>query len=223
MADVTTTMKQNIIDADRAGLQVRIHAIGDRANATILDYYAEAEKADGARDRRFTIEHAQHLRMEDLKRFGGQKVVASMQPFHIIDDGRWAWKRLDPARLKGTYAFRTILDTGGVLAFGSDSPVAPWDPLYGVYAAVTRRTLDDKNPGGWIPDQKITVEETVRGYTVGSSFAEFQEKEKGLLDVGYLADFVILSDDIFKIDPVKIRDVTVLKTVVDGKIVFERK
>lgn len=223
MADVTTTMKQNIIDADKAGLQVRIHAIGDRANATILDYYAEAEKADGARDRRFTIEHAQHLRMEDLKRFGGQKVVASMQPYHIIDDGRWAWKRLDPARLKGTYAFRTILDTGGVLAFGSDSPVAPWDPMYGVYAAVTRRTLDDKNPGGWIPDQKITVEETVRGYTVGSAFAEFQEKEKGVLDVGYLADFVILSDDIFKIDPVKIRDVTVLKTVVDGKIVFERK
>lgn len=223
MADVTTTMKQNIIDADKAGLQVRIHAIGDRANATILDYYAETEKADGPRDRRFTIEHAQHLRVEDLKRFGAQKVVASMQPFHIIDDGRWAWKRLDPDRLKGTYAFRTILDSGGILAFGSDSPVAPWDPMFGVYAAVTRRTLDDKNPGGWIPEQKISVDETVRAFTVGSAFAEFQEKDKGILDVGYLADFVILSDDIFTIDPVKIRDVKVLKTVVDGKVVFERK
>lgn len=222
MADVTTTMKQNIIDADKAGLQVVIHAIGDRANATILDHYADLENTNGARDRRFRIEHAQHLRVEDLKRFGSQKVVASMQPFHIIDDGRWAWKRLDEGRLKGTYAFRTILDNGGVLAFGSDSPVAPWNPLYGIYASVTRRTLDDKNPGGWIPEQKITVEETVRAFTVGSAYAEFQEKEKGTLEVGKLADFIILSDDIFKIDPVKIKDVTVLKTIVDGKVVFER-
>ena len=222
MADVTTTMRQDIENADKAGLQVRIHAIGDRANATILDHYSAVEKANGNHERRFTIEHAQHMRMEDLKRFAGQKVVASMQPFHIIDDGRWAWKRLDEKRLKGTYAFRTILDSGGVLAFGSDSPVAPLNPLFGVYGAVTRRTLDDKNPTGWIPEQKISVEETVKAFTWGSAYAEFQEKEKGTLDVGKLADFVILSDDIFKIDPVKIRDVTVLKTVVDGKIVFEK-
>lgn len=223
MADVETTMRQTITDADKAGLQVRVHAIGDRANATILDHFAAVEKANGTQDRRFTIEHAQHVRIEDLKRFGSMKVVASMQPFHIIDDGRWAWKRLDEKRLKGTYAFRTILDSGGVLAFGSDSPVAPIDPIFGVYAAVTRRTLDDKNPGGWIPEQKITVDEAVRAFTWGSAYAEFQDGVKGTLEVGKLADLVMLSDDIFTIDPVKIRDVKVLTTIVDGRVVFERK
>ncbi|MEQ1645402.1 MAG: amidohydrolase family protein, partial [Pyrinomonadaceae bacterium] len=150
-------------------------------------------------------------------------VVASMQPFHIIDDGRWAWKRLDAARLKGTYAFRTILDSGGVLAFGSDSPVAPLNPIFGVYGAVTRRTLDDKNPNGWLPEQKISVDEAVRAFTWGSAYAEFQEGDKGTLAPGMLADFVMLSDDIFSIDPTKIRDVIVLTTVVNGKVVFERK
>lgn len=212
-----------VLGADKAGLQVNIHAIGDKANATILDIYERTAAANGARDRRFRIEHAQHLRQEDIARFGKLKVVASMQPFHIIDDGRWAWKRLDAPRLKGTYAFRTILDTGGVLAFGSDSPVAPLNPIWGVYAAVTRRTLDDKNPNGWIPEQKISVDETVRAFTWGSAYGEFQDQWKGTLEVGKLADLVILSDDIFTIDPVKIRDVTVLKTVVDGKVVYERK
>lgn len=223
MADVTTTMPQNITNADKAGLQVRIHAIGDRANATILDHFQAVERANGPQDRRFTIEHAQHVRIEDLKRFAGQRVVASMQPFHIIDDGRWAWKRLDEKRLKGTYAFRTILDSGGVLAFGSDSPVAPLNPIWGVYAAVTRRTLDDKNPTGWIPEQKISLEETIRAFTWGSAYAEFQDAVKGTLEVGKLADFVILSDDIFSIDPVKIWDVKVMMTVVDGKLVYEAK
>lgn len=223
MADVETTMRQKIRDADKAGLQIRIHAIGDRANAAILDHFKAVDSTNGAADRRFTIEHAQHVRLDDLKRFAGQKVVASMQPFHIIDDGRWAWKRLDEKSLKGTYAFRTILDSGGVLAFGSDSPVAPLNPLWGVYGAVTRRTLDDKNPGGWIPEQKISVVETVRAFTFGSAFAEFQEKVKGTLEVGKLADIVVLSDDIFSIDPVKIRDVKVIMTFVDGRLVYEAK
>lgn len=222
-SDEIPKMAEMIAAADKAGLQVNIHAIGDRANATVLDDFAKAEQANGSRDRRFRIEHAQHLRQEDIKRFGSLKVVASMQPFHIIDDGRWAWKRLDEKRLKGTYAFRTLLDSGAVLAFGSDSPVAPLNPLLGIYAAVTRRTLDDKNPNGWIPEQKISVEETVRAFTCGSAYAEFQENVKGTLEAGKLADFVIISDDIFTIDPVKIRDVKVLLTVVDGRVVYESK
>lgn len=222
-ADVTTTMEGNIIEADKAKLQVNIHAIGDRANATILDFYETVEKINGKRDRRFRIEHAQHLRQEDIPRFGRLGVIASMQPFHIIDDGRWAWKRLDAERLKGTYAFRSLLDSGAVIAFGSDSPVAPLNPLLGVYGAVTRRTLDDKNPDGWIPEQKITVGEAVRAFTWGSAYAEFQEKMKGTLIPGMLADFVILSEDIFTIDPVKIKDVKVVTTVVDGKVVYEAK
>ncbi|MEO6333880.1 MAG: amidohydrolase, partial [Pyrinomonadaceae bacterium] len=221
-SDEIPRMAENIINADKAGLQIHIHAIGDRANATILDDFAKAEQANGPRDRRFRIEHAQHLRQEDIRRFGSQKVVASMQPFHIIDDGRWAWKRLDEKRLKGTYAFRSLLDSGAVLAFGSDSPVAPINPLFGIYAAVTRRTLDDKNPNGWIPEQKITVEEAVRAFTWGSAYAEFQDNVKGTIEAGKLADFVMISDDIFTIDPVKIRDAKVLLTVVDGKIVFQK-
>jgi predicted amidohydrolase YtcJ len=212
-----------VIGADKAGLQINIHAIGDRANDEILDIFEKTSAANGQKDRRFRVEHAQHLRQEDIARFGKMKVVASMQPFHIIDDGRWAWKRLDEKRLKGTYAFRTIIDTGGVLAFGSDSPVAPLNPIWGIYAAVTRRTLDDKNPSGWIPEQKISVEETVKAFTWGSAYAEFQDNIKGTLEVGKLADFVILSDDIFTIDPPKIRDVTVLKTIVDGRVVYEKK
>lgn len=222
-SDEIQTMPDMVLNADNAGLQVNIHAIGDKANATVLDIFAKTAAANGDRDRRFRIEHAQHLRQEDIKRFGSQKVVASMQPFHIIDDGRWAWKRLDESRLKGTYAFRTLLDNGGVLAFGSDSPVAPLNPIWGVYGSVTRRTLDEKNPNGWIPEQKISVEETVRAFTYGSAFAEFQEKVKGTIEAGKLADFVILSDDIFTIDPPKIRDVRVLTTVVDGRVVYEAK
>jgi predicted amidohydrolase YtcJ len=221
-SDEIPYMPERIAAADKAGLQVRIHAIGDRANATILDNYEKTLQANGPRDRRFTIEHAQHLRQEDIKRFGALKVVASMQPFHIIDDGRWAWKRLDEKRLKGTYAFRSLLDSGAILAFGSDSPVAPINPLLGVYAAVTRRTLDDKNPNGWIPEQKISVEEAVRAFTWGSAYAEFQETVKGTLEPGKLADFVMISDDIFTIDPVKIKDAKVLLTVVDGKIVYQK-
>ncbi len=222
-SDEMPKMSEMVLNADRAGLQINVHAIGDRANAEVLDIFAKTSQANGDRDRRFRIEHAQHLRQEDIKRFGSQKVVASMQPFHVIDDGRWAWKRLDEPRIAGTYAFRTLLDTGGVLAFGSDSPVAPLNPLLGVYGSVTRRTLDDKNPNGWVPAQKISVEETIRAYTWGSAYSEFQDDVKGTLAVGKLADFVILSDDIFTIDPNRIRDVTVVKTIVDGRVVYEAK
>lgn len=222
-ADEVPEMPDMIAEADKAGLQINIHAIGDRANATVLDNFARAEKLNGERDRRFRIEHAQHLRLEDIPRVASLRVIASMQPFHIIDDGRWAWKRLDEERLQGTYAFRGLLDSGAVLAFGSDSPVAPINPLLGVYAAVTRRTLDDKNPNGWLPAQKISVEEAVRGFTMGSAYAEFQENVKGSIEVGKLADFVMLSDDIFSIDPIRIWDVKVVITVVNGRVVYEAK
>lgn len=222
-SDEITQTPDLVMGADLAGLQINIHAIGDRANDEILDIFERTAAANGGRDRRFRIEHAQHLRVVDIPRFGSQKVVASMQPFHIIDDGRWAWKRLDEKRIKGTYAFRTLLDTGAVLAFGSDSPVAPLNPLLGVYAAVTRRTLDDKNPNGWIPEQKISVDETVRAFTFGSAYGEFQDDIKGTLETGKVADFVILSEDIFSIDPVKIRDVRVVLTVVNGKVAFEAR
>lgn len=214
-------MEKDALAADKLGLQINIHAIGDRANAETLNIYEKIRSENGVRDRRSRIEHAQHLRMEDIPRFGKLGVIASMQPTHAIDDGRWAWKRLDAKRLKGTYAFRSLLDSGAVLAFGTDSPVASLNPLIGIYAAATRRTLDDKNPNGWIPEQKISVEEAMRAYTYGSAYAEYQEKVKGTIAPGMLADMVILSDDIFTMDPVKIADVHVVKTIVGGKVVYD--
>ena len=216
-------MLDEAIAADKAALQVNVHAIGDRANATVLDIFEKVAQANGARDRRFRIEHSQHLRAQDIPRFGKLKVVASMQPVHLSDDGRWAGKRLGADRLKGTYAFRSLLDSGAVLAFGSDSPVASLNPLYSVYAAVTRQTTDGKNPGGWIPEQKITVDEAVKAFTWGSAYAEFQDGIKGTLEIGKVADLVILSDDIFTIDATKIASAKVLKTIVDGRVVFEAK
>jgi hypothetical protein len=212
-----------VTNADKAGLQIMIHAIGDRGNDEVLKVFESIERENGARDRRFRVEHAQHLNDGLIRRFASDKVIASMQPYHAIDDGRWAHKRLDEKRLKGTYAFRSLLDSGAALAFGTDWFVAPLNPMLGIYAAATRRTLDDKNPNGWIPEQKITVEEAVRAYTYGSAYAEFQENVKGTLAVGKLADFVILSDDIFAINPNEIRNTKVLTTVVDGKIVYQAK
>ncbi len=221
-SDEIPNMYERVSAADKAGLQILIHAIGERANDEILDIFERVTRENGERDRRFRIEHAQHLRREDIPRFGKLNVIASMQPIHAIDDGRWAWKRIDEKRIKGTYAFRSLLDSGASLAFGTDWSVAPLNPMYGVYAAVTRRTTDRKNPKGWVPEQKISVEETVRAYTVGSAYAEFQENLKGKIAVGMLADFVLLSDDIFTIDPVQIEKTQVLTTVIDGKVIFEK-
>ncbi|MCI0339447.1 MAG: amidohydrolase [Acidobacteria bacterium] len=214
-------MLKNILNADRAGLQIAAHAIGDKANKAILDMFAEVEKQNGQRDRRFRIEHAQHLRPEEIKRYGSQRVIASMQPYHAIDDGRWAENRIGPVRARGTYAFRSLLDAGAILAFGSDWFVAPMEPLMGIYAAVTRRTLDGKRPQGWVPEQMITVAEAVRAYTLGSAYAGFDEKIKGSIEVGKLADLAVLSDDIFKINPVEIEKVRVVLTIFDGRVVHE--
>jgi len=224
-------MFDRILAADAAGFQIHIHAIGDRANRVVLNMFEETEKKNGSRDRRFRIEHAQHLDPFDIPRFGQPSgssrtgklgVIASMQPYHAIDDGRWAEKRIGPERAKGTYAFRSLLDAGAILAFGSDWFVAPMEPLLGIYAAVTRRTLDDKNPDGWIPQQKITVAEAVRAYTFGSAYASFDDRVKGTIEPGKLADLAVLSDDIFSINPVDIAKTKVIMTVVNGRIVFER-
>jgi predicted amidohydrolase YtcJ len=215
-------MARHILEADRAGLQVAVHAIGDKANHLILNFFEEAERANGVRDRRFRIEHAQHLRKEDIARFARLKVIASMQPYHAIDDGRWAEGRIGAERAKGTYAFRSLLDAGAVLAFGSDWFVAPMEPLMGIYGAVTRRTLDGKHPAGWVPEQKIGVEEAVRAYTWGSAYASFEEGIKGTVEVGKLADLAVLDTDIFGIDPVEIEKAKVAMTVFDGKVVYRR-
>ncbi|MEJ7694065.1 amidohydrolase [Daejeonella sp.] len=211
-----------ISPADKAGLQLVIHSIGDRAISSLLDIFERVEKENGVRDRRFRIEHAQHLSRGDFQRFKELNVIASVQPYHAIDDGRWAESVIGPERIKTTYAFKSFLDAGVVLAFGSDWFVAPPTPLEGIYAAVTRRTIDDKTPGGWVPEQKITVEQALKAYTSGAAFASFDETKKGMLKKGMLADFVILDEDITKIAPEKIRDVKVLKTILGGKVVYER-
>jgi len=208
--------------ADSAGLQVAVHAIGERANGLLLDIYDSVAKAHGPRDRRFRIEHAQHLRRQDIARLAHSGDIASMQPYHAIDDGRWAEKRIGPERIKTTYAFRSLLDNGAHLAFGSDWTVAPIDPILGIYAAVTRRTLDGKNPNGWVPDQKITVEEALRAYTAGNAYGVFAERSRGKLAPGYLADLVVLDQDLTAIPPEAIEQAGVRATIVGGKVVFQR-
>ena len=213
---------EQISAADKTGLQVMVHAIGDKAIEEQLNIFERVEKENGKRDRRFRIEHAQHIAPEDLSRFNTLNVIASMQPYHAIDDGRWAEKVIGPERIKTTYAFKSLLDNEAVLAFGSDWFVAPPTPLVGIYAAVTRRTLDDKNPEGWVPEQKINVEQALKAYTYSSAYASFDENNKGILKKGYLADFVILDQNLFDIKPEIIRDVKVMKTFTGGKLVFER-
>ena len=214
-------MRDRYLKADAAGLQICTHAIGDEAISTILDLYADLVKAHGEADRRLRIEHAQHMAAKDFERFAQLHVIASVQPYHAIDDGRFAESRIGHDRASRTYAFRTFLDHGVRLAFGTDWEVAPLDPIQTIYAAVTRATLDGKNPQGWFPEQKLSVAEAVEAYTMGSAYAEFQEHEKGSITPGKLADMVLLSDDIFSIDPATIRDVKALRTFVGGRMVWD--
>jgi predicted amidohydrolase YtcJ len=216
-------MRTRLMAADHAGLQLCIHAIGDAGISAILDIFSDIVAANGDRDRRLRIEHAQHIAAKDFDRFASMKVIASMQPYHAIDDGRWAERRIGPERIKTTYAFKTLLDRNVRLAFGTDWPVAPLNPLLGLYAATTRATLDGRNPNGWVPEQKISIEQAVTAYTAGSSFAEFQEQDKGMLARGALADLVMLSADIFSIPPVQLKDVQVLMTIVGGAVVHQRQ
>jgi predicted amidohydrolase YtcJ len=216
-------MEERIMEADRAGLPLAIHAIGDRANRVLLDMYEKVMAANGPRDRRWRIEHAQHLRPEDILRFGRLGLAASVQPAHLVDDGCWAERKIGPGRARTTYAFRSLRDAGARLVFGSDWSVAPLDPLIGVQAAVTRRTRDGKNPGGWIPGEKIAVEDAVRAYTVNAAWAGFVEGERGTIEAGKLADLVVLDRDIFAIPEEEIAGVNALMTVFNGRIVFRKE
>lgn len=206
--------------ADSAGLQVVVHAIGDRANALLLDIFDSVAKAHGPRDRRFRIEHAQHLRPAEIARFAPLGVIASMQPYHAVDDGRWAYKRIRPDLIRGTYAFRSLLDAGARLVFGSDWYVAPLDPRLGLQAAVTRQTTDGANPGGWVPEEKITLEEAIRAYTVTNAYGVFAESTRGMLKPGYQADLVMFARDLTTVPPDSIASVTVALTVAGGKVVW---
>lgn len=213
-----------ITAADKAGLTVAIHAIGDEGNGTVLDLYAQAEKQNGPRDRRFRIEHAQHLRPQDYARFRELGVIASMQPYHVIDDGRWAEGRIGAKRCAASWAYRSLLDAGARLAFGSDWPVVPLSPILGIDGAVNRRTLDGKHPDGWYPAQRISVAEAIEAYTMGSAYAAFEENEKGSLEPGKLADLIVLSRDILdEAERDHIAQTDVHMTVVGGKIVYEKK
>jgi len=209
-------------NADKSGLHVIVHAIGDRAINLQLNIFERVARENGPRDRRFRIEHAQHIAPADISRFGQLGVIPSMQPYHAIDDGRWAEKVIGHERAKTTYAFRTLAEKGALLAFGSDWPVAPATPLEGIYAAATRRTLDDKNPNGWIPEQKISVEDALRAYTLNAAYATFEDKDKGSLAVGKLADVVIVDRNLTRIPPETIRDARIEHTIVGGRVVYAR-
>jgi predicted amidohydrolase YtcJ len=210
------------LDADKNHLQLSVHAIGDKANSYMLDLYEKIIKQNPKWDRRFRLEHAQHVRFEDIKRFAELGVIASVQPYHCIDDGVWAEKRIGPERIKYTYPFKSFLDAGVKMCFGTDWYVAPLNPLLGIYAAVTRSTLDDKNPDGWIPEQIISVEDAIKCYTINSAYASFEENIKGTIETGKLADLIILSDDILTIDPNKIKDAKVEMTMFDGKVIYNK-
>ena len=215
--------ESRVAAADRTGLQVSTHAIGEKANALVLDVYERVARAHGERDRRHRIEHAQHLRRAEIARFGPLGVIASMQPVHLADDGRWAGKRLGPGRVHDSYPLRSLLDAGARLAFGTDWPVAPLEPALGLAAAVSRRTLDGAHPDGWLPAERISVAEALAAYTAGSAWAEFAEDEKGVLAPGRLADLVVLSADPFALPPERLGDLRAEVTVVGGRVVHERE
>lgn len=209
------------LEADRNKLQICVHAIGDRGVSATLDVVEKIKKQNPAWDRRFHIEHSQHLRLQDIPRFARLGVIASVQPTHLMEDGNWAEKRIGKERLKYMHPYNSFLKAGVKVAFGTDFPVVTLNPLVGLYMAVTRRTSDGKNPGGLEPQEKISLEEAVRCYTINGAYAEFQENKKGSIEPGKLADLIVLNSDIFTIDPVNIKDVKVDMTVLGGKIIYK--
>ncbi len=215
-------LKSLAIERDKAGFQLNFHAIGDRANRVALDVFEAVAKANGPRDRRDRIEHAQVIAPEDLPRFAKLKVIASMQPSHQTTDMRWAESRIGPERIKGAYAWATLEKSGARLAFGTDYPVEVVSPFRGLYACVTRQLPNGTPAGGWQPQEKISLQDCIRAYTSGSAYAEFEEGKKGELKVGEYADFLILSNDLTKVQPSAYLKTEVLKTVVGGRTVYEK-
>ena len=210
------------LERDKAGFQLNFHAIGDRANRVALDVFEAVAKANGRRDRRDRIEHAQIIAPQDLPRFAQLNVISSMQPSHQTTDMRWAEARVGPERIKGAYAWASLEKSGARLAFGTDYPVEVVSPFRGLYACVTRQLPDGTPPGGWQPQEKISLEDCIRGYTIGSAYAEFEEGKKGELKAGEYADFLILSKDVTKIPPSDYVKTEVLRTVVGGRTVYEK-
>ena len=217
----TVALEQAIFDADAAGFQVVVHAIGDRANAIVLDAVEKLNRERGKRDRRARIEHAQVVRDVDKKRFKPAGVIASIQPSHCIDDMRWAEKRIGRERSAVAYDFKSFVDAGAAIAFGTDWYVEPLDPMLGLYAAVTRQFPDGTPAGGWFPEERLTMQQAVEFYTLGAAYAEFAEQRKGSITEGKLADLVVLSRDIFEVAPREILETRPVLTVVGGKPVYD--
>ncbi|HEY5616198.1 MAG TPA: amidohydrolase, partial [Bacteroidota bacterium] len=217
-----------MLNADRAGLQMTIHAIGDEANNLLLNYLEELNRVNGKKDRRFRLVHAQVIAANDFKRLGELGVIAEVQPFHLSDDMRWMEERIGHERCKGAYAFKRIREGDAVLSFGTDWPGTsaseyPINPMLGLYAAVTRQTVKGEPKDGWFPDERITIEEAVKAYTYGTAYANFEEDVKGSIKVGKLADVVVLSRNILlTTNPADILKTDVLYTVAGGKIVFKK-
>lgn len=216
-------LRRMVVERDAAGYQIALHAIGDLANRVSLEAFAAARAANGARDARHRIEHAQVVAPADFPRFAELGVIASMQPCHQTNDQRWAGQRLGPERSRGAYAWRTFLRHGVPLAFGTDYPVEPLDPMIGLYACATRELPEGGPEGGWIPEEKITVAECIEAYTAGSAFAEFAENEKGRIRPGMLADIVVLTADVTRIPPRQILRTRAWMTLAGGRVVFRRE
>lgn len=216
-------LERRIVAADKMGFQIGIHAIGDKANHWVLNAFEKARRVNGKRDSRHRIEHAQVLALEDIPRFAKLDVVASMQPTHCITDKRFAEKRIGRQRCKGAYAWHRLLNENAKIAFGTDYPVEPLDPLEGLYAAVTRKDRAGRDQKGWFEDQCLKMEQAIELYTLGSAYAEFMEDRKGAIKEGYLADMVIFRDDLTTIQPKKILNALVDYTIVGGKIVYKRQ
>ena len=212
-----------VVGLDKAGFQIGIHAIGDRANHWTLNAYEKAQELNDNRDSRHRIEHAQVLHSDDIARFATLGVIASMQPTHCITDKRFAEKRIGPERCQGAYAWQRLLDAGATIAFGTDYPVEPICPLEGLYAAVTRKDRAGEPGEGWFPDQKLVMEEAIELYTLGSAYAEFMEDRKGMIKEGYLGDVVIFNSDLMTIPHEQIMSAKVDYTILGGKVVYKRK